>query len=97
MIPPAHLWPSEGDRQQALRNGDRLSLPRLLLLDRGDVLHWHLPGNYALPDAITWREQRPDAFSRPARQRNRRLPRLTPGGTWRPRWLPMASVGLACA
>ncbi len=54
MIPPAQLWPSEGDRQQALRNGDRLSLPRLLLLDRGDVLHWHLPGNYALADAITW-------------------------------------------
>jgi len=56
VIPPVHLWPSEGDRQQALRNGDRLSLPRLLLLERGDVLHWHLPGNHAPPDVITWRE-----------------------------------------
>lgn len=61
VIPPVHLWPSEGDRQQALRNGDRLSLPRLLLIERGDVLHWHLPGNHALPDAITWRERRPNA------------------------------------
>lgn len=56
VIPAVHLWPSEGDRQQALRNGDRLSLPRLLLLERGDVLHWLLPGNYALPDVITWRQ-----------------------------------------
>ena len=63
VIPPVHLWPSEGDRQQALRNGDRLSLPRLLLIERGDVLHWHLPGNHALPDAITWRERRPNAPS----------------------------------
>jgi hypothetical protein len=31
VIPPVRLWPNEGDRQQALRNGDRLSLPRLLL------------------------------------------------------------------
>jgi len=61
VIPPVHLWPSEGDRQQALRNGDRLSLPRLLLLERRDVLDWHLPGNHALPDAITWRERRPNA------------------------------------
>jgi hypothetical protein len=63
VIPPVHLWPSEGDRQQALRNGDRLSLPRLLLIERGDVLHWHLPGNHALPDAITWRERRPNAHT----------------------------------
>ncbi|TGG96385.1 MAG: hypothetical protein ERJ67_00870 [Aphanocapsa feldmannii 277cV] len=63
VIPPAHLWPSEGDRQQALRRGDRLSLPRLLLLERGDVLHWHIPGNHALPDAITWRERRPNALT----------------------------------
>jgi hypothetical protein len=67
VIPPAHLWPSEGDRQQALRKGDRLSLPRLLLLERGDVLHWQLPGNHALPDAITWRERCPNAFT-PANQ-----------------------------
>ncbi len=67
VIPPVHLWPSEGDRQQALRNGDRLSLPRLLLIERGDVLHWQLPGNHALPDAITWRERRPNALT-PANQ-----------------------------
>ena len=67
VIPPAHLWPSEGDRQQALRKGDRLSLPRLLLLERGDVLHWQLPGNHSLPDAITWRERCPNAFT-PANQ-----------------------------
>jgi hypothetical protein len=67
VIPPVHLWPSEGDRQQALRKGDRLSLPRLLLLERGDVLHWQLPGNHALPDAITWRERCPNAFT-PANQ-----------------------------
>ena len=63
VIPPVHLWPSEGDRQQALRNGDRLSLPRLLLLERGDVLHWQLPGNHALPEAITWRERCPNVFT----------------------------------
>ena len=67
VIPPAHLWPSEGDRHQALRKGDRLSLPRLLLLERGDVLHWQLPGNHALPDAITWRERCPNALT-PAKQ-----------------------------
>ncbi len=60
VIPPGHSWPSEGDRQQALRNGDRNSLPRLLLLERGDVLNWHLPANHALPDAITWRERLPN-------------------------------------
>jgi len=54
VIPPVHLWPSEGDR---------LSLPRLLLLERGDVLHWQLPGNHALPEAITWRERRPNALT----------------------------------
>jgi len=60
VIPPGHSWPSEGDRQQALRNGDRNSLPRLLLLERSDVLNWHLPANHALPDAITWRERLPN-------------------------------------
>ncbi|WP_341880911.1 DUF4055 domain-containing protein [Synechococcus sp. UW140] len=56
VIPPAHLWPSEGDRQQALRNGDRFSLPRLLLIERADLLNWHLPANHALPTSINWRE-----------------------------------------
>jgi len=27
VLPPEHSWPSEGDRQEALRRGDRLSLP----------------------------------------------------------------------
>lgn len=27
VIPPVHLWSSDEDRRQALRNGDRLSLP----------------------------------------------------------------------
>jgi hypothetical protein len=40
VLPPQHLWPSEGDRQQALRHGDRLSLPRLALLERRDVLNY---------------------------------------------------------
>ena len=62
VIPPHHQWPSEGDRQQALRNGDRLSLPRLLLLERRNVLHWHLPCNHVLPDAITWRERLADGL-----------------------------------
>jgi len=43
VLPPLHLWPSEGDRQQALRHGDRLSLPRLALLPRRDVLNWQRP------------------------------------------------------
>ena len=81
VIPPAHLWPSEGDRQQALRNGDRLSLPRLLLLERGDVLHWHLPGNHALPDAITWRERRPNAITPALRHRRPGSHRPTAGST----------------
>jgi DNA-binding CsgD family transcriptional regulator len=32
VLPPEHSWPSEGDRQEALRCGDRLSLPRLQLV-----------------------------------------------------------------
>jgi len=27
VLPPEHSWPSEGDRQEALRRGDRLCLP----------------------------------------------------------------------
>jgi hypothetical protein len=61
VMPPAHLWPSEGDRQQALRNGDRLSLPRLVLLERRDVLNWQLPNPHALPDAISYRLADPRA------------------------------------
>ena len=55
VLPPLHLWPSEGDRQQALRNGDRLSLPRLVLLERRAVLNWQLPNPQSLPDRISYR------------------------------------------
>lgn len=56
VLPPDHLWPSEGDRQQALRQGDRLSLPRLQLIPRSHVLRWDLPRSDGLPLRITWRE-----------------------------------------
>lgn len=59
VLPPDHLWPSEGDRQQALRRGDRLSLPRLQLIPRTDLLNWQLPHSHGLPVRITWREQEP--------------------------------------
>jgi hypothetical protein len=61
VLPPAHLWPSEGDRQQALRSGDRLSLPRLVLLERRDVLNWDLPDPQSLPSAISFRLPNPKA------------------------------------
>jgi hypothetical protein len=61
VLPPQHLWPSEGDRQQALRHGDRLSLPRLALLERRDVLNWHLPGPQSLPDTVSFRMPNPKA------------------------------------
>ena len=78
VIPPQHQWPSEGDRQQALRNGDRLSLPRLLLLERRNVLHWHLPGNPALPDAITWRERQVDGLPADGEDASSQEPPLHP-------------------
>jgi hypothetical protein len=40
VLPPRHSWPSEGDRQEALRRGDRLSLPRLQLVPRANYLNW---------------------------------------------------------
>ncbi len=61
VLPPAHLWPSEGDRQQALRRGDRLSLSRLVLLERRDVLNWHQPDPQSLPSAISFRLPNPKA------------------------------------
>ncbi len=59
VLPPDHLWPSEGDRQQALRRGDRLSLPRLQLIPRTDLLNWQLPHSHGLPVRLTWREAIP--------------------------------------
>ena len=56
VLPPEHSWPSEGDRQEALRRGDRLSLPRLQLVPRANCLYWELPVSYGLPGRIIWRE-----------------------------------------
>ena len=56
VLPPEHSWPSEGDRQDALRRGDRLSLPRLQLVPRANCLNWELPVSYGLPGQIIWRE-----------------------------------------
>jgi len=56
VLPPDHSWPSEGDRQEALRRGDRLSLPRLQLVPRANCLNWELPVTYGLPGRIVWRE-----------------------------------------
>ncbi len=56
VLPPEHSWPSEGDRQEALRRGDRLSLPRLQLVPRSSCLNWELPVSYGLPGRIVWRE-----------------------------------------
>jgi len=37
VTPPQHLWPSAGDYAQALRQGDRASLPKLQLIERADL------------------------------------------------------------
>lgn len=61
-LPPQHRWPSEGDQLEALAKGDRLSLPRLQLVPRGDLLNWRLPTDCATgapasgPVEIVWRE-----------------------------------------
>lgn len=67
-LPPQHRWPSEGDRLEALAKGDRLSLPRLQLVPRGDLLNWRLPTDTASaalasgPLEIVWRESRRQAL-----------------------------------
>ncbi len=58
VLPPEHSWPSEGDRQEALRRGDRRSLPRLQLVARANCLNWELPQSFGLPQRIVWREAR---------------------------------------
>jgi len=40
--PPLRSHPSEGHRLAAIAAGDRLSLPRLVLVPRADLLHWRL-------------------------------------------------------
>jgi len=69
LLPPQHRWPSEGDRLEAISRGDRLSLPRLQLVPRGDLLNWRLPTEGASPAlpasgplAIVWREPRRSAL-----------------------------------
>ncbi|WP_233130158.1 DUF4055 domain-containing protein [Synechococcus sp. 1G10] len=67
VLPPEHRWPSEGHRLDALRRGDRLSLPRLALVPRADFLDWQLPNPNGLPVRVAWRVDvhnpiRPDHF-----------------------------------
>ena len=57
VLPAQHRWPSEGHRREALRRGDRLSLPRLALLPRRDCLDWQLANGDGLPQRIRWRER----------------------------------------
>lgn len=65
VLPPVHFWPSEGDRQQALRHGDRLSLPRLAFLERRDVLNWQQPAPQSRSEAIRYRLLNPQAQESP--------------------------------
>ena len=57
VLPAEHRWPSEGHRQEAIRRGDRLSLPRLALVPRRDCLDWQLANGDGLPQRIRWRER----------------------------------------
>jgi len=57
VLPAEHRWPSEGHRQEAIRRGDRLSLPRLALVPRRDCLDWQLANADGLPQRIRWRER----------------------------------------
>ena len=57
VLPAEHRWPSEGHRQEAIRRGDRLSLPRLALVPRRDCLDWQLANGDGLPLRIRWRER----------------------------------------
>ena len=57
VLPVEHRWPSEGHRQEAIRRGDRLSLPRLALVPRRDCLDWQLANGDGLPQQIRWRER----------------------------------------
>ncbi|PZV02847.1 MAG: hypothetical protein DCF24_01285 [Cyanobium sp.] len=58
VLPPLRSWPSEGHRLEAICRGDRLSLPRLSLVPRGDLLDWHLPSPDSPPHRICWRQDR---------------------------------------
>ncbi len=57
VLPAEHRWPSEGHRQEAIRRGDRLSMPRLALVPRRDCLDWQLANGDGLPQRIRWCER----------------------------------------
>ncbi len=56
-----HRWSSEGDRQDALRRCDRLSLAQLQMAPRANCLNCELPFTCGLLGQIVWRgpENRP--------------------------------------
>ena len=54
VLPPEHSWPSEVDRQEARRRGDRLSLPRQQLVPRANCLNRELPVSYGPPGRFVW-------------------------------------------
>ena len=71
VTPPEHLWPSAGDYAQALRQGDRGSLPKLQLIERADLLNWgHSPestsGANTLPTQLIYRSNGRPAGGRPS-------------------------------
>ena len=60
VTPPEHLWPSAGDFAQALRQGDRASLPKLQLIERADLLNWgHSPEGHGLDPRTTGANTQP--------------------------------------
>jgi hypothetical protein len=59
IAPPEHLWPSAGDYAQALRQGDRASLPKLQLTERADLLNWSTSGANTLPTQLIYRSTAP--------------------------------------
>ena len=66
VTPPAHLWPSAGDYAQALRQGDRGSLPKLQLIERADLLNWSTSGANTLPTQLIYRSTARPAGARPS-------------------------------
>ena len=71
VTPPEHLWPSAGDYAQALRQGDRASLPKLQLIERADLLNWgHGPESTSsantLPTQLIYRSHGRPPVARPS-------------------------------
>lgn len=66
VTPPEHLWPSAGDYAQALRQGDRASLPKLQLIERADLLNWSTSGANTLPTQLIYRSHGRPAGDRPS-------------------------------